>query len=86
MLPKYDRYELLSMVKKHSKLLGKTTVDQEDGSDLEMDSSFWHDMMDLYFIRSREARGRQDDDMLFFVRKMVGCFFYYAQICSHSAQ
>lgn len=64
------RYELLSMVKKHSKLLGKTNVDDEDASDVETDPRFWHDVMDLYFICGRESRGRQDDDLVFFVRKM----------------
>ncbi|WCJ35585.1 CW7 [Euphorbia peplus] len=65
-----SRYELLSMVKKHSTLLGKTTVSEQDGSDVEMDARFWHDVMDLYFIRGKESRGRQDDDLVFFVRKM----------------
>ncbi|KAK9269817.1 hypothetical protein L1049_025390 [Liquidambar formosana] len=64
------RYELLSMVKKHSNLLGKTTIDEQDASDVEMDARFWHDVMDLYFIRGRESRGRQEDDLIFFVRKM----------------
>lgn len=64
------RYELLSMVKKHSKLLGKSLGDEDDPSDVEMDLRFWHDVMDLYFIRGRESRGRQDDDLVFFVRKM----------------
>ncbi|XP_057502859.1 uncharacterized protein LOC130786574 isoform X2 [Actinidia eriantha] len=65
------RLELLSMVKKHSKLLGKTIVDKEDASDVEMDSRFWHGVMDLYFVRGRESRGRQDDDLVFFVRKLI---------------
>ncbi|XP_065881233.1 uncharacterized protein [Euphorbia lathyris] len=65
-----SRYELLSMVKKHSTLLGKTTVSEQDGSDVEMDGQFWHDVMDLYFIRGKESRGRHDDDLVFFVRKM----------------
>ncbi|KAF8377670.1 hypothetical protein HHK36_031054 [Tetracentron sinense] len=65
-----SRYELLSMVKKHSHLLGTTTVDEEDASDVEMDACFWHDVLDLYFICGRESRGRQDDDLVFFVRKM----------------
>ncbi|XP_010273453.1 PREDICTED: uncharacterized protein LOC104608979 isoform X2 [Nelumbo nucifera] len=65
-----SRYELLSMVRKHSNLLGKTSVDEDDGTDIEMDAGFWHDFLDLYFIRSRESRGRQDDDLVFFVRKM----------------
>lgn len=60
------------MVKKHSTLLGKTTVEEEDSaSDVEMDSRFWHDVLDLYFIRGKESRRKQDDDLVFFVRKMV---------------
>ncbi|KAM7514435.1 hypothetical protein LguiA_004018 [Lonicera macranthoides] len=58
------------MVKKHSNLLGKTVVDEEDAQDVEMDQRFWHDVMDLYFISGKESRGRQDDDLIFFVRKM----------------
>lgn len=65
------RRELLSMVKKHSKLIGKTIVDEQDASDVEMDSKFWHDVFDLYFVRGKESRGRQDDDLIFLVRKMV---------------
>ncbi|XP_044510467.1 uncharacterized protein KIAA0930 homolog isoform X2 [Mangifera indica] len=57
------------MVKKHSNLIGKTIVDEQDSEDIEMDSGFWHDLFNLYFICSKEARGRQDDDLLFFVRK-----------------
>ncbi|KAL6012909.1 hypothetical protein ACLOJK_003398 [Asimina triloba] len=48
---------------KHSRSLGKTDIDEEEDSDVEMDSRFWHEMLDLYFIRSRESRGRQDDDL-----------------------
>ena len=59
------------MVKKHSNLLGKTTVDEQDASDVEMDGQFWHDVFDLYFVRGKESRGRQDDDLIFFVRKWV---------------
>ncbi|KAK2991875.1 hypothetical protein RJ640_006030 [Escallonia rubra] len=58
------------MVKKHSNLLGKTVVEEEDASDIEMDQRFWHDVMDLYFISGQESRGQQDDDLVFFVRKM----------------
>ncbi|XP_021678784.2 uncharacterized protein LOC110663696 isoform X2 [Hevea brasiliensis] len=58
------------MVKKHSTLLGKGTVHERDPSDVEMDGRFWYDMLDLYFIRGKESRGRQDDDLVFFVRKM----------------
>lgn len=61
------RYELLSMVRKHSKFLENTIVEQ-DASDVEVDSQFWHDVLDLYFIRNRESKGRQDDDLIFFVR------------------
>ncbi|KAM7266343.1 hypothetical protein ACFE04_004240 [Oxalis oulophora] len=65
------------MVKKHSTtLLGKekNAVDdddeREDAGDMGMDGGFWHDVFDLYFIRALESRSRQDDDMIFFVRKM----------------
>lgn len=59
------------MVKKHSSLLGKTVVDADDVSDVEMDHKFWHDVLDLYFICGKDSRGRQDDDLVFFVRKLV---------------
>ncbi|KAK9069493.1 hypothetical protein SSX86_011397 [Deinandra increscens subsp. villosa] len=65
-----SRYELLSMVKKHSNLIGKTVVDEQDASDVEMDQKFWHDVLDLYFIGGRESKEQQDDDLLFFVRNM----------------
>ncbi|KAG6703465.1 hypothetical protein I3842_07G086100 [Carya illinoinensis] len=69
-----SRYELLSMVKKHSNSLGKTIVDEpleaDATDDVEFYPRFWHDVFDLYFVRSKESRGRQDDDLLFFVRKL----------------
>ncbi|XP_068484350.1 calcium-transporting ATPase 3, endoplasmic reticulum-type-like [Phaseolus vulgaris] len=64
------RYELLSMVKKHSNLIGKTVVEEQDASDIKMDMRFWHDVFDLYFVCGKESRGRQDDDLVFFVRKL----------------
>ncbi|CAK8568390.1 unnamed protein product [Lathyrus sativus] len=66
-----SRYELLSMVKKHSNLIGKTVVEDQDAPDVEMDMKFWHDVFDLYFLRGKDSRGRQDDDLVFFVRKLV---------------
>ncbi|KAJ0453072.1 hypothetical protein HanRHA438_Chr15g0731141 [Helianthus annuus] len=65
-----SRYELLSMVKKHSNLIGKTVLDEQDASDVELDQKFWHDILDLYFIGGRDAKAQQDDDLLFFVKKM----------------
>ncbi|XP_062099468.1 uncharacterized protein LOC133805326 isoform X2 [Humulus lupulus] len=65
-----SRYELLSMVKKNSKLLGKTVLDEHDSSDVEFDSRFWHDVLDLYFFRGKESKRRQDDDLVFLVRKL----------------
>lgn len=66
------------MVKKHSNSLGKTIVDEpleaDATDDVEFDPRFWHDVFDLYFVRGKEPRGRQDDDLLFFVRKLV-CLF-----------
>ncbi|KAL4296819.1 hypothetical protein GQ457_12G017300 [Hibiscus cannabinus] len=67
-----SRFELLSVVRKHSNLLGKTSVDEQDASDVEMDGKFWHDVFDLYFVRGKESRGRQDDDLIFLVRKWKG--------------
>lgn len=64
------------MVKKNSKMLGKTIVEDET-SDVETDPRFWHDIMDVYFIRGRESRGRQEDDLVFFVKKLV-------RLCSFS--
>ncbi|KAL5558698.1 hypothetical protein UlMin_034909 [Ulmus minor] len=65
-----SRYEILTMVKKNSNLLGKTVVDEQDCSDVEMDQRFWRDVLDFYFIRGKESRGRQDDDLVFLVRKL----------------
>lgn len=70
------RYELLSMVRKHSKFLEKTTIVEQDASDAEIDSQFWHEVLDLYFMRSRESKGRQDDDLIFFVRDIVWLFSF----------
>lgn len=68
------------MVRKHSKLLGKTVLDEEETpDDLEMDSGFWNNIIDLYFVCSRESRGREEDDLIFFVRKMVSPFLYILQ-------
>ena len=64
------------MVKNHSKVLRKTIVHKEDASDVEMDSRFWDDVMDLYFSRGRESRSRQDDGLVFFVRKLVSNLLY----------
>jgi hypothetical protein len=72
----FFRYELLSMVKKHSNLIGKTVVEEQDAPDVEMDMKFWHDVFDLYFVRGKESRGRQDDDLVFFVRKLVSPFSF----------
>lgn len=63
------------MVKKNSKMLGKTIVEDET-SDVETDPLFWHDVMDVYFICGRESRGRQEDDLVFFVKKLVHLFSF----------
>ncbi|XP_068655216.1 uncharacterized protein [Aristolochia californica] len=64
-------HELLSMVRKHSTVLNEATFDEEDVSDVEMNSQFWHDMLDLYFIRGKQSKGREDDDLIFFVKSML---------------
>lgn len=60
------------MVRKHSASIGKPTVDKQEAPDVEMDSGFWHDVFNLYFIHGKELRGGQhDDDLIFLVRKAV---------------
>ncbi|KAM0824517.1 hypothetical protein ACQ4PT_070155 [Festuca glaucescens] len=67
-----SRAELLSMVKKHSHLIGWTVVEAEDDpSDVEMDDEFWHEMLDLFFVRGRVSKSREEDDLVFFVNSMV---------------
>lgn len=80
------RYELLSMVKKHSKLLGKTIVDEQDASDIEMDQGFWHDVLNLYFVQGKDSRGQQDDDLVFFVKKMVHHQLFALPLHGYSCQ
>lgn len=65
-----SRDELLSMVRKHSNLLVQIPDDGHEASDIEMDGQFWHEMLDLYFIRYRVSQGRQEDDLVFFVKNM----------------
>jgi hypothetical protein len=60
------------MVKKHSHLIGWTVVEAEDDpSDVEMDDEFWHEMLDLFFVRGRVSKSREEDDLVFFVNSMV---------------
>lgn len=48
------------MVKKHSHLIGWTVVDAEDdASDVGMDDRFWHEMLDLFFVRGRVSKRRK---------------------------
>ena len=66
------RTELLSMVKKHSHLIGWTIVDAEDdASDVGMDDKFWHEMLDLFFVRGGKSNRSEEDDLVFFVNNMV---------------
>ncbi|GJW95253.1 hypothetical protein Tco_0174925 [Tanacetum coccineum] len=44
------RHELLSMVKKHFYLIGKTAVDEQDASHVEMDQKFWLDVLDQFLL------------------------------------
>jgi hypothetical protein len=67
-----SRNKLLSMVKKHSDLIGWTVIDAEaDASDVEMDDKFWHEILDLFFVHGRVSKGREEDDLVFFVNNMV---------------
>lgn len=65
------------MVKRNSKLLGKTVLDEENSSDVERDPRFWQDVLDLYFFRGKESRRRQDDDLVFLVRKLVRNLWFH---------
>ncbi|KAL6511691.1 hypothetical protein OROGR_021288 [Orobanche gracilis] len=58
------------MVRKHSKLIKEGNDEDETLDDVEMDSLFWHDIINMFFVQSREARGHEDDDLIFFVRKV----------------
>ncbi|KAI3972781.1 hypothetical protein MKX01_019439 [Papaver californicum] len=66
-----SRNELLKTVRKHSNYLGQTIVDEKDTSDVEADSRFWYDLLDKYFSSGIESRLRQDDDLIFFVKKLI---------------
>ncbi|KMZ56027.1 putative Cw7 protein [Zostera marina] len=64
-----SRFELLSIVRKHSDFLKQGMVDELDESDLEMDHKFWNEMLDLYFISTAiNSKGNQEDDLVFFVK------------------
>lgn len=66
------RFELLSIVRKHSDFLKQGMVDELDESDLEMDHKFWNEMLDLYFISTAiNSKGNQEDDLVFFVKNTV---------------
>ncbi|KAK8958991.1 hypothetical protein KSP40_PGU003255 [Platanthera guangdongensis] len=65
-----SRHELLSMVKKYSKLLSESNSNEQDASYTEMDERFWREVLDMYFIRGAVAKERQDDDLIFFVGYM----------------
>nr|CAB3495105.1 unnamed protein product [Digitaria exilis] len=59
------------MVKKHSHLIGWTIVDAEDdASDAGMDDKFWHEMLDLFFVRGGLSKRSEEDDLVFFVNNM----------------
>ena len=62
---------MLRDVARHSNILKKIVVDDQDTSDIEVNQGYWHDVLNHYFIQGKESRGRQDDDLIFFVKKMV---------------
>jgi hypothetical protein len=64
-----SRYELLSMVKKQSKFLRENDgQDSMSSGSSAMDSQFWYEMLDLYFLRGNVSKGHEEDDLIFFVR------------------
>ncbi|XP_020591122.1 uncharacterized protein LOC110031984 [Phalaenopsis equestris] len=64
-----SRCELLSMVKKYSNF-SESTSDDQDASDSKMDERFWHEVLDMYFVRGAASKERLEDDLIFFVRNM----------------
>lgn len=64
-----SRYELLTMVKKYSDF-SESTLDDQDASNAKMDERFWHEVLDMYFVRGTTSKERQEDDLIFFVRNM----------------
>ncbi|KAB1670272.1 hypothetical protein ES319_1Z183900v1 [Gossypium barbadense] len=62
-----SRFDLLSIVKKHSNLLGKTVVEEERCfRTLKWTVNFCTTSSICYFVRGKESKRRQDDDLLFF--------------------
>lgn len=58
------------MVRKHSNL-SESASDDQDASDAKIDERFWHEVLDMYFVRGTTSEERQEDDLIFFVRNMV---------------
>lgn len=63
------RGELLNIVRKHSLALGNASSE-----DAEVDSRFWCELLDLFFVRGLADRKhpQDDDDLVFFVNLQVG--------------
>jgi hypothetical protein len=40
-----------------------------------MDDKFWHEMLDLFFVRGRQSKRSEEDDLVFFVNNMVGTHY-----------
>ena len=81
------REELLSIVRKHSHLLGQSALDEKDDGDDEVDMRFWREMLDMFFIRGiSESKSHQDDDMIFFVRTIVCLVLLSFLLCALRSQ
>ncbi|KAG6438086.1 hypothetical protein SASPL_103022 [Salvia splendens] len=61
---KIGRHELLSIIRKHSKSIGQTILDEESQDDLEMDPSFWHNIVNIEFKCIYPCRIRSHKDLM----------------------
>ncbi|CAM6106345.1 unnamed protein product [Calypogeia fissa] len=70
-----SRGELLTIVRKHSDGIWKNIANSSSyalGGDSELDSQFWQELFDMFFVRGlvdiKSEKSDQDDDLIFFVR------------------
>jgi hypothetical protein len=79
-----SRDELLSIVRKHSSFLKTRLVSggANNGEENELDTRFWRELVDMFFVRGMsDLKGTQDDDLVFFVRNEVSYQFILSSSC-----
>ncbi|KAH7289543.1 hypothetical protein KP509_30G008100 [Ceratopteris richardii] len=67
-----SRYELISIVRKHSTFLKNLdTDDANKGYNNALDMRFWRELVDMFFVRGMiNSKDRPDDDLVFFVHHL----------------